>query len=185
MHCHINNPCELNGYFTPPNYNCFQLTNDVICTCPDGQAVTNARCRKTYSSRSKTPLFRWESSGVCDRINCGPNGICYDRVIFPGVFFFCGCSNGTGSYARPGPCPGPITSTTTASTTTTTITTTTTTVVTTFSPISCVNGGKGNHYIIILIFRSENLGAYNPTTGQCSCPIGFIGPQCEVSDGKT
>lgn len=46
------NPCELGGDFSPPNYQCLQAVDDVnnvICTCPDGQSVVNARCRKRYS----------------------------------------------------------------------------------------------------------------------------------------
>jgi len=46
------NPCQLGGDFVPPNYQCFQATdnvNNVICTCPDGQAQTNTRCSKKFS----------------------------------------------------------------------------------------------------------------------------------------
>lgn len=45
----MNNPCELGGYFVPPKYDCYQLANspdDAICTCPNGEARRNARCRK-------------------------------------------------------------------------------------------------------------------------------------------
>ena len=47
--CYVNNPCELGGYFVPPKYDCYQLSNspnDAICTCPNGEARRNARCRK-------------------------------------------------------------------------------------------------------------------------------------------
>ena len=47
--CYINNPCELGDYFVPPKYDCYQLANspdDAICTCPNGEARRNSRCRK-------------------------------------------------------------------------------------------------------------------------------------------
>jgi len=39
----------LGGDFVPPRYECLPATdnvNNVICTCPNGHAVVNARCRK-------------------------------------------------------------------------------------------------------------------------------------------
>ena len=48
MQCNTN-PCELGGDFSAPNYQCIQAVDDlnnVICTCPDGQSVVNARCRE-------------------------------------------------------------------------------------------------------------------------------------------
>lgn len=49
VQCNIGNPCELNGDFSAPNYQCLEpidQPNNVICTCPNGQTVVNARCRR-------------------------------------------------------------------------------------------------------------------------------------------
>lgn len=43
------NPCELGDNFLPPHYNCIELvptSEDVICTCPNGQGRLNTPCRK-------------------------------------------------------------------------------------------------------------------------------------------
>ena len=48
------NPCELGGDFSAPNYQCFQATDNidnVVCTCPDGNAQINRRCRKKFLTR--------------------------------------------------------------------------------------------------------------------------------------
>ncbi len=70
-------------------------------------------------------------SGVCDSINCGPNGVCIEVPTLQSLFYLCECTNGTGKYTILGPCLGVIPTTTT-----------TTTVATTPRPLDCQNGGK-------------------------------------------
>ncbi|UJR27520.1 hypothetical protein I4U23_008804 [Adineta vaga] len=135
------NPCELAGDFLPPNYQCLPALdnpNNVICTCPDGHVETNRRCR------------------VCESINCGLNAVCIERSFFEGLYYACGCTNGTDNYLNPGPCPviNPITTTTT-----TTIT----------PPVGiCLNGG-----------------VYNSVTGICTCINGYTGRYCEIPNAQT
>ena len=59
------NPCELGGDFLPPHYQCLQAAdnlNNVICTCPDGQTVTDARCRKRYFKSQVIPFYLIDGS---------------------------------------------------------------------------------------------------------------------------
>ncbi len=74
-------------------------------------------------------------TGVCDNVNCGSNGVCIEKSSLPFPFYLCGCSNSTGNYAIPGPCPSAVS------------TTTTTTVASTLPPVNCLHGGKDNYDI--------------------------------------
>jgi hypothetical protein len=176
------NPCELGGTFLPPAYQCLSLPNnlvDILCTCPDGQANLNRRCR------------------VCDLVNCGPTGVCIEQQLFEGLSYACGCINGTDRYLSPGPCPdvSPITPP---------LTTTTTPTV----PTICLNGGvynpatgtcicpSGYTGIRCEIFNGADLcrdvtcanggvcnivpGIGNAVNVECWCLLGFSGEFCEL-----
>ena len=43
--------------------------------------------------------------GICTTIDCGPTGVCIERSFFEGLYYACGCTNGTQNYLNPGPCP--------------------------------------------------------------------------------
>jgi len=170
------NPCELGGEFSPPNYQCIQATdniNNVVCTCPDGGIEINTRCR------------------ICDKINCGPTGVCIERSFFENLYYACGCTNGANNYLNPGPCPDANPTTTTA-------------------PPSniCLNGGFYNIATDTCICPSGFTGRYcetvigsgtcqnvvcanggvcnpvptieNGVEVQCLCLNGFAGPNCEL-----
>ncbi|CAF1151511.1 unnamed protein product [Rotaria sp. Silwood1] len=147
------NPCQLGGYFNPPNYNCIQLLNEpnVICTCPNGQGRKNTPCR------------------VCDHVHCGPNGVCIEADWFPNSFYACSCTTGTYNYVTSEPCSG-ITPTATPTTTTPTTTTVTptTTVSSTLVPIHCLNGGVYNVATATCICQTGFAGF------QCETSIGMV-----------
>ncbi|CAF1253428.1 unnamed protein product [Rotaria sordida] len=193
------NPCQLGGYFIPPNYNCIQLLHEsnVICTCPNEQGRKNAPCR------------------VCDNVHCGPNGVCIEAGWFQDSFYACACTSGTYNYVIPKPCPG-VSSTTTVSPTTIT------TVTSTLRPVHCLHGvynaatgtcicqtaftGSQCETSIGMTVSPTTIttvspttittvtstlrpvhclhGVYNAATGTCICQIAFTGSQCETSIGQ-
>lgn len=168
------NPCELGGDFVPPRYECLQATdnvNNVICTCPDGHAVVNARCR------------------ICESVNCGLNGICIEKSFFPNLEYACGCTNGTYNYLNPGPCSNvnPIT---------TTLPPTICFNGGVYNPATgvctCLSGYTGTYCETLTGSTNcqnvvcANGGICNPTPTvengvliQCQCPSGFFGANCE------
>jgi len=169
------NPCQLAGDFLPPNYQCFQSTenvNNVICTCPDGQTQVNGPCR------------------ICNTVNCGPTGVCIERSFYEALYYACGCTNGTNNYLNPGPCPDAVISTTVPP------------VVFcnnggTYNPATglclCPAGYTGSRCETLLTSGNcqnvlcANGGVCNPTPTyengvemQCLCVNGFSGPNCEI-----
>ncbi|CAF1124745.1 unnamed protein product [Rotaria sordida] len=186
------NPCQLGGYFTPPNYNCIQLLHEsnVICTCPNEQGRKNAPCR------------------VCDNVHCGPNGVCIEAGWFQDSFYACACTSGTYNYVIPKPCLGVSSTTTVSPTTITTVSPTTiTTVTSTLRPVHCLHGvynaATGTCICQIAFTGSQcetsigqelcqkitcvNGGVCNPVPtanngieAQCWCLNGFFGSNCEL-----
>ncbi|CAF3290222.1 unnamed protein product [Rotaria socialis] len=167
------NPCILGAGFSPPAYQCLQVPdnfNDVICTCPDGQSEINTPCR------------------VCNKVNCGPNGVCIEKSFYESLFYACGCTNGSSIYIHPGPCPDANP--------------------TTPAPGICFNGGVYNTAAGICICQAGFSGPYceispgqtncqnvvcanggvcnsvatieNGVDQQCSCLDGFSGSNCEL-----